>query len=115
MRSLIPTERVTVVLREPGDPDRFGVPTCTERRIAVDGVLFAPASSADLDAARPDGTRCDAVFHFPEGCGLPESIAGANIERGDRSYRVVGDPVAFPAPSVPGPWCLEVRAVDANG
>ena len=113
MRSLVPTCEVEVRRPVPGAPDALGAPTATVESERVSGVLFAPGAASDLGASRPEGTRADATFHFPQGYGA--RLDGCEIAYAGRTWRVVGSPVPFPPGSAPGPFCMAVKAVAVDG
>lgn len=113
MRSLVPTCEVVVLRPVAGAPDALGAPTATMEPERVPGVLFAPGSTSDLGASRPEGARAEATFHFPQ--GYSERLDGCEIEHAGRTWRVVGSPVPFPPGSAPGPFCMAVKAVAVDG
>lgn len=86
--------------------------TGTERE-QVDGVLFAPVSTADITVERPDGATQRARLAFPKGYG--KSLKGCSIEVAGVVWRVVGDPVAIGPANVPGPWDMEVDIERGEG
>lgn len=110
-----PTVTLCVRRRATGRRDRFGneVQTFAEPE-AVAGCLFAPAGTADMGAARPDGVTVEAVAHFPRGYagGLRGALVSAD---GSTWFEVVGDPVAYPPGTVRGPWGITADLRRSDG
>lgn len=107
-----PTCEVLVVRpASTGEVDAIGDPVTEVEKTPVQDVVFAPGSSADLSAKREDGTKTWATFHFPK--TYQDSLKGCSIEYAGASWRVVGDPMAYPIS--PSPWNRPVEAVLVDG
>ena len=115
---------VTVHYPIAGAKDRFGNTTFAYGSVCsacgsvetVDNVLIAPATTADMEAARPEGVTVAYTLHFPktyngtlEGCmiTLPAPWSG--------DYTVVGDPRPYMDANTPTDWHLQVQVERAHG
>ena len=79
----------------------------------VDGVLFAPAQTADFteddDSTFKGGDGMSEVFHFPK--TWEGSLAGCRLRTPDGlEWDVVGDPQAYMAENCPTRWNRKVLA-----
>ena len=110
---------VTVTLLTPvyGDEGPLGNRSITWEPEEVAGVLFAPGDASSMPADRPEGAAADATFHFPKAYSAlrDRPMRGCRIEYGGRTWRVIGDPVPYPAALVPGPWNFPVEAEATHG
>ena len=109
-----PTE---VVVDTQVQRDRFGnvvrgVPTDE----TVDNVLVSPGSTADLEAARPEGVRVAYSLHFPR--GYSGELEGCSITLPapwSQTVRVIGNPKPYIDVDTPTPWNLPVECEVAHG
>lgn len=99
-----PTVALLVRTRGAGAADRLGNPTLTYADpVRVPGCLLAPSSTQDLGGVRAAGTEATMVAHLPRGISL--DLRGALVSAdGSEWMRVVGDPQAYPAGSLPDGW-----------
>lgn len=106
--------QVMVLSRQSVGVDELGAPVVEwVEEAVVDGVLLAPASTADLTASiRPAGTRIDALAHFPR--TYTASLRGRRVRTGGRTFDVVGDPIGYDPALTPTPWNrpVELKGVD---
>lgn len=109
---------VTVAVYAPvqGQKDRFGNATFTYTKTDVDNVLVSPSSTADLEAARPEGDATTLTLHFPK------TFAG-NLEHcevelpapwGGR-WKVLGDPKPYIEANTPTQWHMPATVERADG
>lgn len=107
---------VTVYSPVDGAKDRFGNVTHTWTSTSVEDVLIAPATTFDLEAARPEGDSSQLALHFPktysgslEHCeiGLPDPWGGR--------WKVLGDPKPYMAMNTPTRWHMPVTVERADG
>lgn len=96
--------------------DRFGNVVYGTTTDTVDNVLVSPSSTADLEAARPEGDATTLTLHFPK------TFAG-NLEHcevelpapwGGR-WKVLGDPKPYIDANTPTDWHMPVTVEAANG
>lgn len=100
-----PEVTLSVRLRSEGGTDRLGNETVSHAdAVDVPGCLFAPGTPAELSGEdRPEGASVTATAHFPKGHGL--DLRGALVSCGGSGWlSVVGEPMAYPDGTVPGPW-----------
>ena len=106
-------ETVTVI-RPVVTRDELGEPVEDEpTREAVENVLVAPGSTADMDETRPQGVSVVFTLHFPKGYGKP--LRGCSVEVRGGAYEVVGDPQPYTESNVPGPWSMPVEVTRHDG
>lgn len=110
--------RIEVIRRAETGKDAFNNPTYQDEIEEVDNVLVDPGmqdrgASREFNAERPNGTRTYVRFHFPK--TYKHSLKGCFIRWGDRKFRVIGDPVAFPEENTPGEWNLPVDTEACDG
>lgn len=109
-----PTVMATVWRREQLGTDGFGEARWGDWEPAeVVDVVYAPGATSDLEARRPEGTRVSATVHFPK--GYSGDLRRCQVELFGERYRVVGDPMAYPADAVPGEYNLPVELEAAHG
>lgn len=109
---------VIVTLMKPGEPDIYN-----NRRLVVDeirsveDVLVAPDStSSPIEDARPYALSTRIKLYFPCGSGLSGRLRGASISLEGKTYKIQGDPLAWP--NVYGmamEYDLEAEAVRSDG
>lgn len=107
-------ETVSVYYPTAGAPDSFGGQEGGfSEAVEVENVLFAPVSTADMEASRPDGLTVDVKFYFPKSYS-GESLRGAKIGLGDETYSVIGNPQVYPA-LCPTSWNMVAEGVRDDG
>ena len=99
-----PTVTLLVRVRKAAATDRLGNEAVEYAdAVVVPGCLWAPGTPADVGADRPEGVRVAATAHFPR--GWDGYLRGALVSLDGTTWlRVVGEPMAYPAGAVPGPW-----------
>lgn len=112
---------VTATVLRQGEPafDRLGMPVSDTFVLEeVPGVLVAPGTPADMDAARPQGVTVALTLHFPK--SYAASLRGCSVELPapwdrDGGYRVIGDPQPYMGSNTPGRWNRAVMVEVADG
>ena len=112
----MPMRGITVtVLRPTRETDRLGneVDAAPVEEL-VDNVLVAPGATADMEAARPDGTSVALTLHFPK--TYTESLEGCFVRLPapwEGVYSVIGNPMPYMAS--PTAWNRPVEVAEAHG
>lgn len=107
----MPQMTLYVRLRKSGGKDHFGNETYEYSvPIAVEGCMFAPTSTQDLSAARPDGVEISATAYFPR--GWAQQLRGALVSVDKQCWLyVVGAPVGYPKEMLPKGFKFECQVL----
>lgn len=111
-------QTVVITLMKPGEPDRYNNRRLVKDKvISVDDVLVAPDNTgSSAEDGRPYGVTEKIKLYFPSGSGLSGRLRGASVFVFGRSYKVQGDPLAWPNVfSTLMRYDLEVEAVRIDG
>ena len=88
--------------------DDMGEPVQEWQTETVEDVLFAPSSTEDVGAERPNGDAVVVTFHFPK--TYTQSLRGCKIEYAGSTYAVQGDPHGYMIENCPTRWNRTVTA-----
>ena len=117
MLGVIAGETVKVSLRDFGAKDEFGNPVESfSVPVDVANVLVGRRSTrADEEPGRPYGVESTTAFCFPR--DYLADLRGARIERGGKTYEVVGDPTMLTDENLPPAiaWNIRAEAVVRDG
>ena len=108
---------VTVYQPVYGSDDRLGNKSVTyDGGTTVNNVLVAPNTTADMEAARPEGVTVAYTLHFPK--TYTASLEGCKIALPSPwcdTYRVIGNPMPYIDADTPTPWNRQVEIEHAHG
>lgn len=113
----MPRMTLYVRVRVKTGKDRYGNETYEySEPIAVEGCMFAPSSSINLDDDRPEGTKVSAIAYFPRGWAQKLQKAQVSVDK-ETWFDVVGRPIAYPCEMLPKtfPYDCQVRLKAIDG